>query len=175
MQLRTWTKKASLVVIFEITIGCTGAKFNGEGKQASLPPPKCPGGALETKVILPPDLATCWSGGHLINTSNKKCSSLEMIKAGCDSLASATSLAQSKGYAEPDELIQQKLDAGGIIIGCGEWRDMGVFFIQMDTQPLVENDCKRSIGKMLFSYCIYSANSSYTGDTSKCTWPDVAP
>ena len=157
-----------------VAIGCTGANFKGEGKQASLPPPKCPGGVEEVSVSLPADLANCWSSGRLIDTKGIKCSNIQMIKTGCESLAAATALAQSKGYAEPDETIQQKINEGGIIIGCGEWKGLGVFYIQMDTQPLIENECKKTIGKKLFSYCIYSADSSYTGDTSRCTWPDSA-
>lgn len=158
-----------------------GTDFKGEGKQASLPtppPPRCPGGVEEVKVTLPQNLIDCWAGGNLIKTvsGGVSCSSIKMIKAGCDSALGVSTLAQSLGYiptgeVQPDSLIEQKIAEGGTIIGCGEWREKGVFYVQLDLAPVSENECKKEIGKKLFSYCIYSATTAFPDAGDRCTWP----
>ena len=176
--LSALVRGAALTAVF-LALSCAkGPDFKGEGKQASLPPPKCPGGVQEVKVTLPQNLADCWAGGKLIKTvsGDVKCSSVKMITNGCDSATGVSSLAQSLGYLPPgdigqDEVVQDKINAGGTIIGCGEWKEKGVFFVQMDLQPVTQNECKKEVGKKLFSYCIYSANTAFPNAGDKCTWP----
>lgn len=174
---------AALVAAF--TASCSKAPdFKGEGKQASLPtplPPKCPGGVQEVKVTLPQNLADCWAGGNLIKTvsGGVTCSSIKMIKQGCDSALAVSTLAQSLGYIaggaagdiQPDSVVDEKIAEGGTIIGCGEWREKGVFYVQMDLAPVTQNECKKEVGKKLFSYCIYSATTAFPNAGDRCTWP----
>lgn len=154
---------------------CSSAKFSGTPKEVSPTQeaavrPTCPGGVEEVKVELPAELASCWSSGFLIDTTNKQCSSIAKLAEACNSVADITALATSKGFGEPGSVIQEKLNEGGIVIGCGLSAAGDIFYVQMDAAPSIESECKRTIGRKIFSYCIYSASSSYT-DTSKCNWP----
>ena len=167
--------------------GCRGASFQGEGKQASLPPPKCPQGVQVNYAAS--QAGECWKSRRVLNTSAElpkgvdRCTTFNLTSSGCDSLDAVLNTAEAKGYYESHQretyrgaiaefLMQKNLSPDAVaVIGCSEGTNAGVFYIQIEGHPASENECSKTVGNTVLSFCIYSSTSSYTSDTNRCVWP----